>query len=395
VSDGPDGVGLLYALKSGVVPRDGIVQITVGRTLALRRMRSVLREVAPDQKTKLEFVEGDYGEGKSHLLSLIRQDALSKGFPVASFVADFDSAALHRPKPVLRAITRSLELPGRPEIGLTPLLRNLAGTKRFPRRVDDLYETWANPRTSQRLFESLSIWPPGLRAFVEDPRAGDLLLRWMGGDEVLVAPVRRRILDASLQTPRRMAVTTNELPYMLHGLANSLHRLGFGGLVVLIDELENGLSSRATAAQRRRGVSLLAQLCRGHAALMIVGAVTPPVYTTLYSDSLYLDAMKFWKADFDQVVRRLKGDAPLRINELAAKDLLMLGEKVISIHEAAFGWSVSGRLSNDALEWLAQDTSAGHRPVRDYVRTLVELLELCEQDRRFRVGPPRSDGEGG
>ena len=31
----------------------------------------------------------------------------------------------------------------------------------------------------------------------------------------------------------------------------------------------------------------------------------------------------------------------------------------------------------------------GHRPVRAYVRTLVELLELCEQDRRFRVGPPR------
>jgi hypothetical protein len=214
----------------------------------------------------------------------------------------------------------------------------------------------------------------------------------MGGDEILIAPVRRLIWDAYLRPPRRMAVTANELPYILQGLANSLHRLGFGGLVVLIDELENGLSVRATPTQRRMGVSLLAQLCRGRAALMVVGAVTPAVYTTLWGDSLYRDTALLWKRDFDEVVRKLRGDAPVRIKELATKDLLLLGERVIAIHEAAFSWSVNGQLSRDALMWLAHDTGAGHRPVRAYVRTLVELLELCEQDRRFRVGPPRSEG---
>jgi hypothetical protein len=382
-------VGLVYALKTGVVPRDGITHITVGRTAALHRMRSTLREVKPDLKAQLEFIEGDYGEGKSHLLSLIRQEALSKGFAVASFAADFDSSALHRAKPVLRAITRSLEVPGRPEVGLTALLRNLSATRSFRQDVEALYDTWADPKTSQRVFDSLSIWPPGLRTYVEDPSSGDLLLRWLGGDEVLVAPVRRAIWEAYLQPPRRMAVTASELPYILHGLANSLQRLGFGGLVVLIDELENALSVRATPTQRRIGVSLLAQLSRGRAAMMVVGAVTPAVYTTLWGDSLYRDAVLLWKRDFDEVVRRLRGEHPVRIKELAAKDLVLLGERVVSIHEAAFGWSVDGQLSQDALAWLAQDTGAGHRPVRAYVRTLVELLELCEQDRRFRVGPPR------
>lgn len=384
-----DGVGLVYALKTGVVPHDGATHITVGRTSALRRFKSSLRQVGPDQMTRLEFIEGDYGEGKSHMLSLIRDAALSRGFAVASFAADFDSSALHRAKPVLRAITRSLELPGRPEVGLTALVRNLSATKRFRNDVDAVYQSWTGSWTIQRL---LSIWPSGLRAFVEDPDEGDRLLRWMGGDEILITNVRWQLWDANVHPPKRMAITVNELPYILHGLGNSLHRLGFRGLVVLIDELENGLSARATPTQRRMGTTLLAQLCRGRAALMIVGAVTPAVYTTLWGDSLYRDAAGIWKRDFDEVIHRLRGDAPIRIRELAAKDLIRLGEKVVGIHEAAFDWSVDGQLSEEALLWLAHDTGAGHRPVRAYVRTLVELLELCEQDRSFRVGS--SGGEG-
>jgi hypothetical protein len=322
---------------------------------------------------------------------MIRQEALSKGFAVAGFAADFDSSALHRPKPVLRAIARSLEFPERPEIGLTPLLRNLAATKRFRADVSALYESWADPRASQRHFDSFSFWPPALRAYIESPAGGDPLLRWMGGGDILIATARRRILDSSLQTPRRMAVTARELPYILLGLANSIHWLGYAGLIVLIDELENGLSDRATPTQRRAGVNLLAQLGRGRGALMIVGAVTPAVYATLRDDSLHWDGARLWKREFDEVVRRLKGDAPLRIDELASEDLVRLGERVISIHEKAFGWSVDGQLTHDSLAQLAREAHAGHRPVRGYVRTLVELLELCEQDRRLRVAPPRSE----
>lgn len=387
MSQGPDSIGLLYSLKTGVVPREGVAEITVGRTEPLKRIRSVLRAIRPNRKSGVEFIEGDYGEGKSHLLSLIRQEALACGIAVATFAADFDSSALHRPKPVLRAVTRNLQLPTRPEIGLTPLIRNLSGTTEFRQGVEELYGTWNDPRTSARRSEAFWFWPPGLMTSVRDPSSVALLSRWMGGDNVPIAPVRSRIRDRCTP-PQRMTVTNGDLPFILLGLANSLNALGYGGLVIIIDELENALSGAAAPTHRRLGAALLAQLSRSHGALLVIGAVTPAVRLTIQVDSVHGQIAPFWKRDFDAVLRWLRDDSLIRIQELSARSLVSLGERIITIHEEAFAWEVDGRLSGDALAWLAEGTAAGHRPVRSYVRTLVELLDVCQQDLTFRIGSP-------
>jgi hypothetical protein len=72
----------MNALSSGVVPRVGLDHIAVGRDRELKLLTSDLDNIAAGGST-FRFVIGRYGAGKSFMLQLLRNAALTQGFVVA------------------------------------------------------------------------------------------------------------------------------------------------------------------------------------------------------------------------------------------------------------------------------------------------------------------------
>jgi len=69
---------IIQSLKSGVVPRLGLQHIQVGRS---EELKSFVNDIATISEggTSFRFVIGEYGSGKTFLLSLVRSIALQKG----------------------------------------------------------------------------------------------------------------------------------------------------------------------------------------------------------------------------------------------------------------------------------------------------------------------------
>ena len=74
---------LLNSIGAGVVPRSGLEYIAIGRNDELAALLRDLEDIA-EGMCAVKFIVGRYGSGKSFLLRLIENHALSEGFVTAS-----------------------------------------------------------------------------------------------------------------------------------------------------------------------------------------------------------------------------------------------------------------------------------------------------------------------
>jgi len=95
----------IWALKAGRPPREGIRFLSVGVDRVLATVRSALQEAAAGRPVSLLIVRSAYGEGKSHTLRLIAEEAQEHRF--AWVVVTFDreqQIGLHKPAWLFRSI---------------------------------------------------------------------------------------------------------------------------------------------------------------------------------------------------------------------------------------------------------------------------------------------------
>src|SRR5262245_10530921 len=76
---------IIEHLRRGSVPVEQVPCFTVGREGWLSIIEDDLAQYIGAGSTKVRFLNGDYGDGKTHFLSLIQHLALQVGFAV-SFV---------------------------------------------------------------------------------------------------------------------------------------------------------------------------------------------------------------------------------------------------------------------------------------------------------------------
>src|SRR5258708_9897490 len=106
-------------LRFGIPPSNMARAFTVGRDSQIRELVQSL-EYAKDERTLL--VHANYGAGKSHLLRVLREIALERGFVVTLIVADVQGGVrFNRMDTVLGAICKEMEVPGNPEKGIGAL----------------------------------------------------------------------------------------------------------------------------------------------------------------------------------------------------------------------------------------------------------------------------------
>ena len=144
---------VIEALRKGIPPDGYVRYFTVGRHDEINDLTARLH----DQSPGAVLLKANYGAGKSHLLRLIREDALREGYAVSTVTLDSKSAVrFNRMDQIFGAVCRGLEVPGalpRDGAGIRPffnrICRGIEKSKTDPnaifwRKVTDYYEwTWS------------------------------------------------------------------------------------------------------------------------------------------------------------------------------------------------------------------------------------------------------------
>ena len=124
---------IIEDLREGSVPVDSVPLFTVGRQNWLKLIEEDLDQYIAEGGAKVRFVNGDYGDGKTHFMSVVRHLAREKGFAV-SFVVLTREIPVHKFEVVYQEIVRQLDGGGKG--GLLPVRSPLLGESRlisFPR----------------------------------------------------------------------------------------------------------------------------------------------------------------------------------------------------------------------------------------------------------------------
>ncbi len=86
---------IIEELRKGSVPIEYVPVFTVGRKNWLTFIEDDLENYIGQGGSKVRFISGDYGDGKTHFMSVIRHLAMEKGFAVSFVVLTRDVPSIN------------------------------------------------------------------------------------------------------------------------------------------------------------------------------------------------------------------------------------------------------------------------------------------------------------
>lgn len=385
-----DRQAVLQALRAGVVPRSGLQHIQVGRSAELD---ALLRDVehARDGGSSARFVIGEYGSGKTFFLNLVRLVALEKGLVTVHADLTPDKrlqASGGHARALYAELMRNLSTRTKPDGGALPAL-----VERFiSQAAADAAggDTEALIRERLRSLEELVSGYDFARVVAQYWRAteaGDAetraaALRWLRG-EYPNRTAAKRDLDVS-------TVIDDATWYDYLKLMGRFVRLaGYGGLVVVVDEMVNLYKLNHQTARSRNYEQVLRivndslqGLSEG--VLFLFGG-TPELlmdpYRGLYSYEALQSRLVENRFATDGLVD-LTGPV-LRLQSLSPEDLYVLLGNVRRV----FAEGDEGQLlvPDAALEAFMRHCAgrigdAYFRTPRNTVRAFADLLAVLEQN---------------
>jgi hypothetical protein len=233
-------LAVVESLKTGVPDEEHVLEYTAPIRLEkspLREMQGHLDEVAQGI-SKVRFINGAYGEGKSHTLAILRKIALERGFAVSKFALEAQGVRFDM---LDRVLARMVETLATKECPCSSADRTV---------LEQIIERWAAKTGDiDKALAGLELEPtlPDLQAALksyarilrgEEPRdvegrdRQELLRHWfMRGKAGL--PARDRHLIGVQNN-----IDAGNARQFIEGLALFLRKVGHAGWVVLVDEQE-------------------------------------------------------------------------------------------------------------------------------------------------------------
>lgn len=341
----------LEALRNGVPNKQAVKLLGSNQTRAQERFSELLsrvvnRSVPPSAGLGM-LVSGDFGTGKSHLLSHLEHEALERGF-VCSRVAISKETPLFKLDKVYKSAIdhgRTLHATGRlmEEIGLR---LNDKSSKSY-----DDFSNWANSENSglHQIFPATLMIHERLNDFDYN---NDIESFW-SGDRIGVARVKEGLSainqqhSYSFRSPR-----VNDLPPQRLRFATELIKgAGYNGWVVLLDEIE--LVGSYSLLQRAKSYAELTRWM-GQAAdekypgLVVVATVTDDFESAVLGElgkqdltnaapRLHNSNQPVLAARAETGMRIIQRDA-VRLAPPSESDLNTTMERLRQIYTAAYGW---------------------------------------------------------
>jgi len=363
----------ISALRLGQVLDSQALQLSVGTERIQTRLKEALARAQSERPTCL-LVDGAWGRGKTHALTLLVALARRENMAVASAVMDGIAVSLSEPMLLMEEIASSLRVPGS-AVGdsLGQLLRRAKRDGKIStlRAQGALTVADALDGLPAAAFDD----PEGLQC-IEDYFSFALLptqvkakLRLLGYEMLSAAPsLRARAVD---DRPRAFSV-------MLRNWAQFLSVMGARGLLVVLDELDVEYAAsagfdRPSLKLRARRRALLEQLrtLSQHRAPLLVAFASAPAGPDVQTEN-----------DAVQDVREAIGPdlIYLRAADPSAEDLKELLSRLAVLYDAAYPATRLG-LPPQRVNELATGILVRYRRMPDsvprhFVRMAIEAFDL-------------------
>ena len=383
---------IIESLRRGSVPVEHVPYFTVGRDRWLRIIADDLANYIAAGGAKVRFLSGDYGDGKTHFLSVIQHLAQREGFAVA-FVVLTREIPMHKFELVYQEIVSRLSTaPG--QIGLRSLLAQWLETLQPQLGEADVETCTANVQAMGELLKRLEgmdvNFAQGLIGLMqrrylplaegETSEARDqtqeLLYQWFEGARLSKRDLRPFQIFESLNK--------NNSKRLLLSLIAFLRHLDYQGLILLLDELETVMAQSASVRNAAyENVRLFIDNAEQAHHLHVFFSIIPEVILAEKGFRAY-DAL--WSrvravGESDRLnYRSIVID--LHRTPLETAELLDLGKRLRLMHELAYRWEAASIVTDD---FLAQVCDTQQRmgllaEVRLYIKQIIRYLDMAEQD---------------
>lgn len=369
---------IIKKLDTGTVPENGFQRFSAGRERWMRSIQIDLEDCASDETIsgRVRLVNGRNGDGKTHLLHMIRDAALSEGYPVAYTIVS-STMPLHRWDHFYAGIAQSIRTPsGRvgvrdifasenPAPEIQAEFSNRAASIRSIPRIQ--------PDFANALYRYATAETPGI------DRQQELfaLVAWLEGHPT--GNLRSLGINSKIDRTNGASI--------MNSLVGALKHFGFPGLLVIVDEMESIMA--LGQIQRDESYQTLRLLLDGSNVPrhgIVIASTTPsmyvdplkglPSYPALWS-RLHVDGASP-SIDYDSTV------IDLTRTPLTQSDYLQIGEAVSGIFAVAKGITDPWPNVRENVQDLAHMAATGNLALtfsatRVFVKVVTDLLNAFNE----------------
>ena len=387
-------------LRSGLVPDRGLEEFAVGIERPRAEIRRLL-DLAGRGEGVFKFLRGGYGCGKTFMARLAVLDAQAAGFATSFVVVSDNDLHFHRFDELYRRVVQELGTSACPRGALADIV------DRWIARVEEALVAGGedanggsfDEAVARRLAEEVASRTAGkapedlarvLRTIFALKQTGELseagaLLSWLSGSENVAASVKK---TAGIKGD----IGSREAMDYLRGVLEIVKAAGYKGLVIVIDEAETILRMR----QDVRGKSL-----NGIRQIIDAAAQFPGLFWLFTGTPEFFDTRRgvAGLAPLHERIQFLRHgeSASLRQPQLALTpfDETRLREVALRLRElypASDPHRVEGKVTREVINALVAKVTEGFRGdvgvvPRQFLRRLVDLMDLVEEDSAFEPGP--------
>ncbi|CCK79836.1 conserved uncharacterized protein [Desulfobacula toluolica Tol2] len=338
----------------------------------------------------MRFVNGDYGDGKTHFMSVIRHLAMEKKFAV-SFVVLTREVPIHKFETVYQTIVRQLQgdFQG---IGIRNMLAawlEKLDTTTVQGKTDDARKNRMALAEEFRNIQGMDInFANALAAlvnnrfdpeFFEDQEKQDadheVLLHWFEGGKVTKRELKPFQIYEFLNK-------TNSKQFM-NSLILFLRHIGHQGLILLMDEMETVVAQSASIRNAAyENVRLLIDNSESSQYLHIFFSIIPDV---LMSEKGFKSYDALWSR-----IRSIGESAKLNYRgvlvdihqtPLKNEELVELGGCLRTLHGISYRWEPKEMVTDELMEQICsnQKRMGVISEVRLFIKHLIHILDMAEQ----------------
>lgn len=343
-----EALGIIRKLRTGVPAGRHVALYSVGQESLLSDVRKDLTSVG-ESKSRVRFLNGDYGRGKSHALHLLREKAFNSDFVVSEVTLSPNDCPLHDFMRVYRDIMSGIRTKECPNVSAVENIMD-----RWLQSMRNLSEEQVKQIVYSELPQAIKYV---LAAYYEaqsflrpKPEKIQLLLKYLHGDQLHARD--RKKLELTYIINEKNAL------HMLGQIANLVRYIGYKGLCILFDEAESTHSFAYYGYRDRafQNLQKITQESKLYHHCYFLYATTPTFFNSYpnYSDVVELPILEL---EFLDKKQRL--DICNRINE---------------IYCLAYSWKLPSN-SKKIVEAVEEEKRDKKSEIGDLVRAVVAALD--------------------
>jgi len=392
--DSNTAIKIIESLRHGIPAENFVEDFTVGRGDEIDELKNILL----NHSEKALLLKSNYGSGKTHLLKLIREIALSNGYAVSLITLDSGSAVrFNRMDQIFGQICRQLEVPstdGKSVRHLFNMVSSVCNSKKVTDEILNLTDQgkwkYSNYLKSPALYVALRAW------FFADNMTKDLIEDWLFNSweyktqrkklyNSFVGGMRRCFNDPrpDWQFYNYKLFDFSDQGYLqswnaLNDLNTLVKIAGFKGLVLLFDEFEDIVYNLKNIKYQQIAFWNLFQFFGGAYDNAYDNfsafAVTPGFAEKCKEVLLKKEIHNYDYSSFDKL-------KTFEMSPLSESQMFDLSKKIVSVHSTAYNWVVPNGIVETKLRDVCKSgmkiavEDRVRQTIKDIVNVLDEILE--------------------